>query len=108
MCVFVSNRDRVDSILAQIYKYWWGFTTFLEYFVTAPSSSGHDPLSQRVNRLWQAIFENLVIEEQLFLYSNQKLGRLYQEPLCRQIHRELEDLTRLKQEDGTSIPGRLR
>jgi len=27
--------------------------------------------------------------------------------LCKQIYRELEDLTRLKQEDGTSIPGRL-
>jgi len=27
--------------------------------------------------------------------------------LCRQIYRELEDLTRLRQENGTSIPGRL-
>ncbi len=28
--------------------------------------------------------------------------------MCKQIYRELEDLTRLKQEDGTSISRRLR
>ena len=94
--VFVSNRERVDSILAQLYTFWWSLTTFLQYYVTAPSSSGHEPPERRVNRLWRAIFENSVTEDRLLRYGSRELGRLHWEPLCKQIQTELENLTRQK------------
>ena len=27
--VFISNRERLNSILVQLYNFWWSFTTFL-------------------------------------------------------------------------------
>lgn len=88
----LSTGDRVDSIVARLHDFRWSFATFIEHYVTASSSSSTDTPDRRAKRLWRAIFENPNVEQRLLLHGGQQLGRLHQEPLCRQIKRELEAL----------------
>ena len=90
----LSTGDRVDSIVAQLQDFRWSFATFIEHYVTASSSSSSTGTpDRRAKRLWKAIFENPIVEQRLLLHGGRQLGRLHQEPLCRQIKWELEALT---------------
>jgi hypothetical protein len=105
--VFHSERERVDSILEQLHEHRWGIATFIKHYVTASGPSNYDTPERRANRLWKAIFEEPEVEERLMVYGDRQLGRLHQEPLCKQIEQELEDLMRPREENGVIIPGRL-
>ena len=87
----LSTGDRVEVIVALLREFRLSFATFIEHYVAASSSSTDTP-DRRAKRLWKAIFENPYVEQQLLLHGGQRLGRLHQEPLCRQINRELEAL----------------
>jgi hypothetical protein len=104
---FHSERERVDSILEQLHEHRWSFATFIKHYVTASGPSNYDTPERRANRLWKAIFEEPEVEERLMVHGDRRLGRLHQEPLCKQIEQELEDLMRPREENGVIIPGRL-
>lgn len=89
----LSTGDRVNVVVALLRGLGWSFATFIEHYVTAPSYSSTDTPDRRAKRLWKAVFKNPNVEQRLLLHGGQQLGRLHQEPLCRQIKSELETLT---------------
>jgi hypothetical protein len=95
--------------LEQLREHRWGImiVTFIKHYVTASGPSNYDTLERRANRLWKAIFEEPEGEKRLMVYGNHQLGRLHQEPLCKQIEQELEDLIQPREENRVIIPGRL-
>jgi len=88
----LSTGDRVNVIVALLRQFGWSFATFIEHYVTAPSFSSTDTPDRRAKKLWRAVFENPNVEQRLLLHGGRQLGRLHQEPLCRQIKWELESL----------------
>lgn len=102
-----SIREKVDSVLELLHKYRWSFAAFIKHYVTASDPSNHDKPERRANRLWRAIFEEPEVEERLMLYGDRQLSRLHQEPLRQQIEEELETLTRPRDQNGVTVPGRL-
>ena len=91
--IVLSAGDQVAVVVALLRGFGWSFATFIEHYVTAPSSSSAGTPDRRAKRLWKAVFGNPNVEERLLLHGGQQLGRLHEEPLCRQIKRELETLT---------------
>ena len=90
--IVLSDGDQVAVVVALLRGFGWSFANFIEHYVTAPSSSSAGTPDRRAKRLWKAVFGNPNVEERLLLHGGQQLGRLHEEPLCRQIKRELETL----------------
>jgi hypothetical protein len=90
--IVLSTGDRVSVVVALLRGFGWSFATFIEHYVTASSSRITDTPDRRAKRLWKAVFGNPNVEQRLLLHGGQQLGRLHQEPLCRQIKWELETL----------------
>ena len=72
-------HKKVDKVVGYLWEtYCWTVFTFVENYVTAKYSfrSNSKIYKKRAKKLLVAIFNNLVIEEVLFLVENTKLLKL--------------------------------